>query len=257
MVGDVLPTPQYAKIRSMPSPLISVIIPAYNNGEYLLEAIQSVLAQDYPNIELIVIDDGSTDDTRQLLDACADSLTWQYQENAGIAGARNAGYRLARGNFIAFLDADDVYTPGRLRLQMSAFDDEPALDCVQGHMQQFVSPELPEDFARGIRGQTAAVIPAPLASTTLIRRAAYDRVGPWDQTLNVGVDMDWYARMQESGLHYRMLAQVLLRRRIHRTNTNLRCAGEQSERLYILKNMLDRRRALQASADHTQGATGQ
>ncbi len=167
----------------MPSPLISVIIPAYNNGQYLLEAIQSVLAQDYPNIELIVIDDGSTDDTRQLLDACADSLTWQYQENAGIAGARNAGYRLARGDFIAFLDADDVYTPGRLRLQMSAFDDEPALDCVQGHMQQFVSPELPVDFAQGIRGQTAAVIPAPLASTTLIRRTAYDRVGPWDQAL--------------------------------------------------------------------------
>jgi glycosyltransferase involved in cell wall biosynthesis len=241
----------------MPSPLISVIIPAYNNGEYLLEAIQSVLAQDYANVELIVVDDGSTDDTAQLLDACADSLTWQYQENAGIAGARNAGYRLARGSFIAFLDADDVYTAGRLSLQMSAFDDEPALECVQGHMQQFVSPELPEDFAQGIRGQTGAVIPAPLASTTLIRRAAYDRVGPWDQTLNVGVDMDWYARMRETGLHYRMLEQVLLRRRIHRTNTNLRCANEQSERLYILKNMLDRRRALQASDGRTQGETGQ
>ncbi len=241
----------------MPSPLISVIIPAYNNGHYLREAIDSVLAQDFPNVELIVVDDGSTDESAAVLAAYAGRLNSRFQENAGIAGARNAGYVLANGGFIAFLDADDVYTPGRLSLQMSAFDQEPALECVQGHMEQFVSPELPLEFAAGIRGQTSAVVAAPLASTTLIRRAAYDRVGPWNETLNVGVDMDWYARMREAGLNYRMLEQVLLRRRIHRTNTNLRCASEQSERLFVLKDILDRRRAQRASAEHTQGEAGQ
>lgn len=239
----------------MPSPLISVIIPAYNNGHYLREAIDSVLAQDYPNVELIVVDDGSTDDTADVLAAYAGSLTAQYQRNAGFASARNAGARLASGGFIAFLDSDDIYTPGRLRLQLSAFDDDPALDCVQGYMEQFISPELPVEFAQAIRGQTAVVIAAPLAGTMLIKRAAYDRIGPWNECLNVGVEMDWHARMRETRLNYRMLEQVLLRRRIHRTNTNLRCAGEQSERLFVLKNILDRRRALRASTEHNQGAT--
>jgi glycosyltransferase involved in cell wall biosynthesis len=235
----------------MRSALISVIIPTYNNALYLEEAIQSVLEQSYPAVELIVVDDGSTDETAALLGTYAQRLTSQFQANAGIAGARNAGYRLSHGEFIAFLDADDVFTPGRLQLQMSAFDEDPALQCVQGHMEQFVSPELPADFAAGIRSPTTGVMAAPLASTTLIRREAYQRVGAWDETLNVGVDMDWYARLQESGVRYRMLPQVLLRRRIHRNNTNLRCAGEQSERLHVLKNVLDRRRAAQVSADHS------
>jgi len=240
-----------ATIRPMRNPLISVIIPAYNNANYLPEAIQSVLAQDYPRIELIVVDDGSTDDTRFAVAPYTDRLLYWFQENAGIAGARNAGYRQSAGSFIAFLDADDLFTPGRLRLQLSAFEEDPTLACVQGHMVQFVSPELPADFALRIRGETGGAIPAPLASTTLIRRSAYERVGPWDESLNVGVDMDWYARLQEAGVPYRMLEQCLLRRRIHRTNTNLRCAGEQSERLHVLKNILDRRRAGNAAMDHT------
>lgn len=241
----------------MPSPLISVIIPAFNNGHYLREAIDSVLQQDYPSVELVVVDDGSTDDTADVLAAYAGRLISQYQDNAGFASARNAAYRLSHGSFIAFLDSDDCYTPGRLSLQMSAFDDDTALDCVQGHMQQFVSPELPPEFSMGIRGETDAVLAAPMACSTLIRRAAFDRVGPWDERLNVGVEMDWYARMRETGLNYRMLEQVLLQRRIHRTNTNLRCAGEQSERIAVLKDILDRRRALRARADQSEGDKGQ
>ncbi|MBK6510382.1 MAG: hypothetical protein IPG06_13640 [Haliea sp.] len=118
-------------------------------------------------------------------------------------------------------------------------------------MEQFISPELPREFAAGIRSKDGEVIAAPMASTTLIRRAAYERVGPWDVTLNVGVDMDWYARMIEAGLNYQMLDNVLLRRRIHTTNTNLRFANEQSERLHVLKKMLDRRRAQQSSTPIT------
>lgn len=239
----------------MRRPLISVIIPTYNLSAYLGEAIRSVLDQDYPEVELIVVDDGSTDDTKEVLTRFSDHLRWCHQANAGIGAARNAGYRLASGSFIAFLDADDIYTPGRLSLQMNTFDEEPGLDCVQGHMRQFVSEELPEAFAQRIRGQTSAVMPAPMAGTTMIRSAAFERVGPWDESLNLGVDMDWFARLTESGLRCRMLKHVLLRRRIHQSNTNLRCASEQSERLRVLKKMLDRRRA-QASADRSLGETG-
>lgn len=239
----------------MASPLISVIIPAYNCAKYLPEAIDSVLAQDYPRVELIVIDDGSSDDTPRVLAAYHDRLTSQRQANGGIASARNAGYRLASGDFIAFLDADDVFTPGRLRTQMAAFDADPALDCVQGFMEQFISPELPPEFGAGIRGKAVGVRAAPLASTTLIRRDAYRRVGPWNEALNIGVDMDWHSRLQESGIHYRLLQQVLLRRRIHGSNTNLRFAHEQSERLHVLKDILDRRRKAPADTAVNQGET--
>ncbi|MBK6510381.1 MAG: glycosyltransferase family 2 protein [Haliea sp.] len=109
----------------MHNPLISVIIPSYNCGKYLVEAIESVLSQDYPRIELIVIDDGSTDDSQQLLRAYVDRLTYKSQPNAGIAAARNAGFKLATADFVAFLDADDIFTPGRLRLQMSMFERAP------------------------------------------------------------------------------------------------------------------------------------
>jgi glycosyltransferase involved in cell wall biosynthesis len=231
----------------MRSPLISVIIAAYNNGQYLPEAIHSVLTQDYPEIELIVVDDGSTDDTRAVLAAYGDQLRCHYQDNAGIASARNAGYRRSCGEFIAFLDSDDIYTAGRLKLQMAAFLEAPALECVQGYMEQFISPELPAEFASKIRGETDRVLPAPMAGTMLIKRAAYERVGHWDTNFNIGVEMDWHVRLQEAGVTCRMLEQVLLRRRIHRHNTNLRCANEQSERLHVLKKMLDRRRALRAA----------
>lgn len=239
----------------MTQPLISVIIPAHNYARYLPAAIDSVLAQDYTNIELIVIDDGSTDDTPEVLTTLAGRIRSLRQPNGGIASARNTGYRLAHGDFIAFLDADDLFTPGRLAVQMAAFHLEPSLDCVQGFMEQFISPELPATFVRGIRGKVEGVRAAPIASTTLIRRAAYDRVGPWDETLNIGVDMDWYARMQDAGLNYRLLQRVLLRRRIHRNNTNLRFAHEQSERLTVLKEILDRRRKSQVSTSSKQGDT--
>ena len=198
------------------------------------------------------MDDGSTDDTQQLLSPFRDKIISSKQENAGIARARNAGYALCSGSFIAFLDSDDLYTPGRLSIQMAAFQADPALECVQGYMEPFVSPELPLEFARRIRGEMGRAIAAPMASTTLIKRSAYERVGYWDETLNVGVDMEWYARMKAAQLNYRMLHDVLLRRRIHRNNTNLRLANQQSERLHVLKNILDRRRALQASADNQQ-----
>ncbi|MEZ5573710.1 MAG: glycosyltransferase [Halioglobus sp.] len=233
--------------------MISVVIPTYNYGQYLCEAIESVLSQDYPEKELIVVDDGSTDNTQSLLSDYANHATCLFQDNAGIASARNAGYRVCKGDFIAFLDADDIFTAERLTLQMQAFREDPALQCVQGYMQQFVSPELPEEYAQTIRGETSGVVAAPLASTTLIRRAAYERVGCWDETLNVGVDLDWYARLRDSGVRYRMLEQVLLRRRIHTTNTNLRCADEQVERLRVLKKMLDRRRAAQPTCDGIPG----
>jgi len=229
----------------MPAALISVVIPTYNCAHYLGEAIESALAQDYPRLEVIVVDDGSVDDTPAVLEEFGTRLVRVSQHNQGIGAARNTGQALASGEFIAFLDADDLYLPGKLSLQMACFEEHPELECVQGHILQFISPELGADFAASVAVDTRRPMAAPMAGTSLIKRGALARVGSWSTVLTLGTDLDWYARVQEKLVKCRMLEEVVLRRRIHRSNTNLVHAGDKKERLHVLKAMLDRRRAQQ------------
>lgn len=224
----------------MTARLISVVIPTYNRADYLPEAVDSVLAQGYASLELIVVDDGSTDGTKALL-AHRGSVRYHYQPNQGIGAARNAGVELARGSYLAFLDSDDVWMPGKLVRQMAVLDADPRVDVVYGHAEQFRSPEIEPGYWQRSR-TVPGIVAAPVACSMLIRRAAFDRVGPFDRRLSIGVEMDWYARLAERGLGVRMLPDVLFRRRLHRSNFNLTHASEQSERLRVLKAVIDRRR---------------
>ena len=112
------------------NPRISVIIPTYNRAWTLKEAVDSVLAQDYKNYELIVVDDGSTDETRSVLDYCFNEITYIYQPNKGVSSARNTGIQIASGELIAFLDSDDLWLPQKLSVQADFFEKNPkALIC--------------------------------------------------------------------------------------------------------------------------------
>jgi len=99
-------------------PLVSVIIPTYNHGRFVSAAVESALHQDYRPLEIIVIDDGSTDATRAVLAPFGDSIMYVYQNNAGLPSARNAGINIAKGDFVAFLDADDIWCSNKLSVQM-------------------------------------------------------------------------------------------------------------------------------------------
>ena len=223
-------------------PLVSVMIGAYNAEPYLAEAIESVFAQTHRPLELIVVDDGSTDGTAAVAQAYGDRLSFAQQENGGNGAARNRALQLATGDYFAFLDADDRFTPRKLDLQLAALDADPALDVVFGHVQEFVSPEIAADVKAQIRS------PAPISPWTspnlmLIRRESFDRVGPFSASLRVGVTVDWYARATEAGLKALMLPDVVLERRLHGENNGMR---EQSKRLQyveVLKASIDRRRA--------------
>ena len=222
--------------------LISVMIGAYNAEPYLAEAIESVFAQTHQPLELIVVDDGSTDGTAVVAQAYGDRLSFAQQENGGNGAARNRALQLATGDYFAFLDADDRFTPRKLDLQLAALDADPALDVVFGHVQEFVSPEIAAEVKAQIRS------PAPISPWTspnlmLIRRGSFDRVGPFSASLRVGVTVDWYARATEAGLKALMLPDVVLERRLHGQNNGMR---EQSKRLQyveVLKASIDRRRA--------------
>ena len=131
-------------------PLISVMIPVYNCDRYLGEAIESVLSQTYRPLEIIIIDDGSTDGSAAVAKRFMPHIHYYYQANAGIGSARNKGIELAQGSFFAFLDADDLWSKDKLAQQMAALEAHPGVDVVFGHVTQFYSPELDEELRRKI-----------------------------------------------------------------------------------------------------------
>lgn len=225
------------------NPLISIIITVYNGKQFLNESIDSVLHQTYTPLELIVIDDGSTDGSAALIQQYGSQVRYRFQENQGISPARNAGVALAKGSYLAFHDADDLFTPERLALQMAAFDADPGLEAVFGHVQQFYTPELGNAFKRRF-GFHTEVMPARLPTGMLIKKAAFTRVGPFIP-YQVGQSIDWYMRAQEKQLVTTMLKDVVFRRRLHKNNLGVTHREEQTVRLQVLKDALDRRRLAQ------------
>lgn len=225
-------------------PLISVLIGVYNGAPYLGAAIDTVFAQTYRPIEVIVVDDGSDDGSAEVARGYGDQVLYAYQEHAGNGSARNHATRLATSNLFAFMDADDLSSPDRLALQRAALASEPDVDAVFGHGRDFVSPELtPAEKARVRPPQPG---PAPWVSVTLmlIRREAFERVGPFSETLRVGVTVDWLARAIDAGLKTVILPELILERRLHLTNNGIRERAAKSQYVSVVKAALDRRRAL-------------
>jgi len=229
-------------------PLISVMIGVYNAAPYLGEAIDSVLAQSYRPLELIVVDDGSDDGSADVARSYGDALTFAHQENAGNGAARNHAVRLASGALYAFLDADDRFVADKLELQFAALESDPALDVVFGHVREFVSPELSEEQRATVRPPAPQPLPWTAPNLMLIRRESFARVGPFAEDVKVGVTVDWYARAVEAGLRSAMLPEVVLERRLHLANNGLRERDSRQQYLHVLKAALDRRRAQASSA---------
>ena len=240
----------------MTQPLISVMIGVYNAERYLAEAIESVFAQSYRPLELIVVDDGSDDGSGDVARGFGDRLRYARQENAGNGSARNHAVRLATGDLFAFLDADDRFVPGKLERQFRALEADAGLDMVFGHVREFVSPELTETQRASVRPPAAEPLPWTAPNLMLIRRDSFDRVGPFSEDVKVGVTVDWYARAMEAGLRSAMLPEVVLERRLHLTNNGLRERDSRQQYLHVLKASLDRRRAQAASDPESKAAVG-
>jgi glycosyltransferase involved in cell wall biosynthesis len=221
--------------------LVSVVIPVYNCEQYLPAALQSALAQTYRPIEVIVVDDGSTDGSADAADRFVPPVLYCWQPHSGAAAARNLGVDLSRGSHLAFLDADDLWVEDKLALQMAAFDIDPELEMVFGYVQQFRSPEL-ADRAEFRARYSAEKLPGYAPSAALIRRDAFLRVGKFESHWHVGEFVDWYLRATEQGLNGLMLTQVVARRRLHAENLGLRERSSQGDYLRILKASLERRR---------------
>lgn len=199
-----------------PKPFISVIVPVYNGEKYLAEALESIRRQDYEPLEVVVVDDGSTDRTGEIARGFDLNLRYTRQPNRGPSAARNRGLEMARGEIVAFQDADDLWPEGKLALQLQKLMDDPSLEIVLGRVQRIKlagvadGEEVFEDFSE-------PHIAFNLGSA-LYRKSVFDRVGLFDVTMRYSEDVEWLMRARERGVRMIVLKQVTLLYRLHGQN---------------------------------------
>jgi glycosyltransferase involved in cell wall biosynthesis len=230
------------------NPLVSTIIPAYNAEKYLAEAIESVLAQTYQPIEIILVDDGSSDNTHEIVRGYGERIRYTYQDNAGLSAALNRGISMVHGDFVAFLDADDLWLEEKTEWQIAVLQVDPGLGVVFGYAQQFLSPELPEEVKKRMHCPPEPM-PGYFKSAMLARKKTLEVVGPF-RHFRAGDFVDWYARAEDKGVRSTIIPQVITRRRLHTANTEARDPGSRGDFARVLKDILDRRRnAIQGDQD--------
>mgnify|MGYP001469099266 CR=1 FL=1 len=220
--------------------LVSAIIPVYNGEKFLAEAIDSVLTQDFNSIEIIVVDDGSTDNSAAISKDIPEVL-YAYQSNQGTAAALNHGVKLARGDFYAFLDADDIWLSGKLSSQMEFLINNPETDMVFGHHRRFYSYPIGKTDQNS-KEMISKPLTAYMKQNALIRREAFWRVGLFDTCFELGDFIDWFSRAIDLGITYAMIPQVASMRRIHGGNTTILKKDKYSDYVHLVKKIIDRRR---------------
>lgn len=233
------------------NPLVSVVIPAYNAERYIGEAIESVLAQTYAPVELIVVDDGSVDRTAELASAYGEA-TVITQENSGPSAARNRGAAAAHGELIAFHDSDDAMTPDKLAVQVGHLLDNPGVGCVLAEQELLVEPgaELPF-WVEGSRVPTVmpprppelADEPMVHPMTMVVRRTTFEQVGGFDESMRAAEDFDWMLRAAEEEIEIARLSEVLLRRRVHAESLTQDATAARAGLFRAFKGRIERHRA--------------
>lgn len=202
-------------------PQISIVIPVFNQAEFVSHAISSVLLQTIDHYEIIVVDDGSTDDSRAVVSEYGEQVTYIYQENQGLAGARNTGIRAANGDLIGLLDADDVWMPGYLEKMTALVARHPNAAvyfcCAQGIDEQ--GHELPQIFgkpATHLDSLSHTLLRANfiIPSTVLMRRWAIEQAGLFDQSLRSCEDWDLWLRLLPE-VQFIGTSEILVKYRLH------------------------------------------
>ena len=204
----------------MSSPKVDIIIPAYNQGDYLKESVESALAQTWENLEIIIVDDGSTDDTAKVGRSFADPrVTYIYHDNKGLSGARNTGLGHSTGEYVSFLDSDDLFFPTKIQNLLSLFDQNPEIGLAAGdstliddHGQPIGKtygdglPNNPTGWLQGNRFHVGAV---------LVKKEWLDKVEPFDESLRACEDWDMWLRLSIAGCKMAWLPEMVSMYRVH------------------------------------------
>jgi glycosyltransferase involved in cell wall biosynthesis len=217
----------------------SVVIPVFNGADRLAQAVASVRPELREGDEIVVVDDGSTDGTPDLIRSLGGDIVALRQDNAGPAAARNRGLRAATGEAIAFLDHDDLWTAGRQEALRAALEAGAEIAVAMGRtvvVNDTSVPVAPDDPRRALTHR-----PWHLGSL-LVRRWAFDRIGPFREDLIQAEDGDWYMRAREAGLRFAAVDHDTTLYRLHTTNLTRDVQGARDGLMACLKSALDRRR---------------
>lgn len=207
-------------------PLISVLMPAYNTELYIKEALNSIMATQYPNLDIIVINDGSTDNTAQIVADYPAPIRLYHQENKGIPITRNRTLSLMKGDIFTFLDADDVWTPYKFDVQLPLLQ---SADVVLGKSKLYSNKQ-----------QWVSM----LLSSGLYHRRVLDKVPSFNETLAIGEDSDWIYRIWEAGYHIVHHDNIVHTYRRHDNNITYDQEAVIKVSIRMIKRSLDRRRKL-------------
>ena len=229
--------------KHLNKPLVSVIIPTYNRGWILQEAIDSVLDQDFSDYELIVVDDGSNDNTREILGAYGDRITVLRQPNRGVSAARNRGINEAAGQLIAFLDSDDLWLPGKLSTQVGFFEDN--ADAVINQTQEIwirngqrVNPKKKHHKFSGMIFERSLALCLVSPSAVMIKKSLFDIVGVFDEDLPACEDYDLWLRISCRYPVHLIDIELIIKRGGHDDQLS-KAAGLDKYRIQSLMKLID------------------
>ncbi len=201
-------------------PKVSVIIPTYNRANYICETIDSVLSQTFKDFEIIIVDDGSTDHTRDVLEKYRDRINYHYQVNEGAGAARNKAISLSRGEYLGFIDDDDLWLPNKLEVQVKELDENPDVAFVcsgayqidgSGQTITYWSAKCTETFENLYEGDFV------LNLTVLLRRKCFDEIGGGDASLIISYDYDLWLRVAKTH-KFKHINAPLAKYRLHGNN---------------------------------------
>ncbi len=224
----------------MAKPFVSVLVTVRNGERYLSQALESIMAQTYDHYEIILVDGQSEDKTAAI--AKSYPLRYLQQETLGLAQGRNTGILAAQGELIAFLDHDDLWSPQKLETQVKYLENSDFQGSV-AQLQFFLEASYslrpgfkPESLQQPQVGYTPG--------TLMVRREIFQTVGLFDPQYDIGCDADWFARLKDSNIAIKILDDVLLRKRLHRTNLSNNVRVSKQELFQVVRASIERQRNL-------------
>ena len=215
-------------------------MPVYNGARYIREALDSIVAQEFPKLEIIVVDDGSTDETKEIVTSYPfHVIRYQYQDNGGPSVARNTGIRNAMFDYITFLDADDTWPVQKLQKQFQFLCDNPNIDVITGLVNYVFVPgseHRKDDY------KVESPIFFVQLGAMMLRRKVIDTIGNFNEQLRFSEDHDWLLRIRENKIPLHIVNEIALNYRIHPGNMTKHKNAKDLQVLQALKFSLDRRR---------------
>jgi glycosyltransferase involved in cell wall biosynthesis len=225
------------------NPKVSVIIPVYNGEKFLEEAIKSVLNQDYDHLECIVVDDGSTDESASIAKKF-ERVIYLRQDNTGVASARNRGVQRASGEYLAFLDADDIWDINKLETQINYMEENPDIDYSVTRHRLFLAEGLKELPPWVRKNHYEKEMVAYIPSALIVRRSAFEIVGNFDESYRIADDSDWFMRARDAGIKLGFVGKNLLYKRVHSQCLTSQIDVTQKEMMKSIKASLQRTKSV-------------